>query len=139
MGKFMEWRDSYLTGIRAIDLDHQKLFKAVNDLYDAYAIGDADSHFAGLFEMLSNYVDTHFAREEELMRGLGYPGLEAHLVSHQELATTVREYAKLYRDDPGAVSRKEVLRFLGDWLSEHILKADMDYVPYIKRDGEAVA
>ena len=89
--------------------------------------------------MLSDYVDTHFAREEELMRGLGYPELDAHIVSHRELATTVQQYAKLYRDDPGAVSRDEVLRFLGNWLSKHIMVSDMDYVPYVQTAQEAAA
>ena len=134
MSKFLNWSDDYETGIKPIDEDHQKLFKAVNDLHDSYEIGDTNSHFAELFEILSKYVDEHFAREEEALRGMGYPRLESHLVSHQDLATTVHEYAKLYRSDPSAVSRKEILKFLGNWLTEHILKLDMDYVPYIKPD-----
>lgn len=134
MVSFMDWSDDYETGIEPIDNDHRRLFKAVNDLHDAYAIGDADGHFAELFQLLSEYVDVHFAREEEVMVGIGYPNLESHIVSHQELAATVHEYAKLYRTDPGAISRKEILGFLGNWLSKHILVSDMEYVPYIKAD-----
>lgn len=134
MAKFLEWSDDYLTNIGPIDADHRKLFKAVNDLYDSFATDDADAGFAELFEMLAEYVDVHFSREEELMRGIGYPNLEEHLIGHQELATTIHEYAKIYRSDPGAISRKEVLKFLGNWLSKHILGSDMAYVPYIKLD-----
>ena len=134
MAKFLEWSDDYETGIKRIDEDHRRLFKAVNDLHDSYAIDDANAHFADLFELLSEYVDVHFAREEEAMRGMGYPGLETHLVSHRELTATVHAYAKLYRSDPRAISRKEILEFLGNWLTGHILGSDMDYVPYIKAD-----
>jgi len=134
MVSFMDWSDDYETGIKPIDDDHKRLFKAVNDLHNAYAIDDADAHFADLFDLLSEYVDVHFAREEEAMVGMGYPNLESHIVSHQELASTVHEYAKLYRSVPRAISRKEILEFLGNWLSKHILVSDMDYVPYIKAD-----
>ena len=68
------------------------------------------------------------------MVAMRYPDLESHIVSHQELATTVHQYARLYRADPGAISRKEILGFLGNWLSKHILGSDMEYVPYIKAD-----
>ena len=132
MIKFLDWSDEYETGIDAIDEDHQKLFKAVNDLHDSYAIKDGNTHFAELFDILSDYVDYHFAREEEVMRGMGYPQLESHIVSHRELAATVHEYAKIYRSDPQAISRKVILDFLGNWLSKHILGSDMDYVPYVK-------
>ena len=136
MSKFLNWSDDYKTGIKAIDKDHQKLFKAINDLHDSYEIGDTNSHFSELFEILSKYVDEHFAREEEALIGMGYPepDLKSHVASHQGLASTVHEYAKLYRSNPHAISRKEILKFLGNWLTEHILKLDMDYVPYIKPD-----
>lgn len=68
------------------------------------------------------------------MRSMSYPDLETYIIGHQELAATVHMYAKLYHNDPGAISRKEVLKFLGNWLSGHILKSDMAYVPYIKPD-----
>jgi len=137
MAKFLVWSDEYKTEIKTIDKDHERLFKAVNDLYDAYEIDDANTHFADLFDLLSNYVDYHFDREEEAMRGMGYPGLESHLVGHRELTATVHEYAKIYRNDPGAISRKEILTFLGNWLSGHILKSDMAYVPYINPEKQA--
>jgi hemerythrin len=54
-------------------------------------------------------VDYCFDREEEVMRSMSYPDLETYIIGHQELAATVHEYAKLYRNDPGAISRKEVL------------------------------
>ena len=133
MAQFLEWSDDYETGIGPIDNDHRGLFKAVNDLHDAYAIGDADAHFADLFDLLSDYVDAHFAREEEAMRRVSYPDLESHLVSHHELTATVHEYAKLNPTNPCGISRKEVLKFFGNWLFGHILGSDMAYVPYISR------
>lgn len=137
MVNILDWSDDYATGIALIDKDHRKLFDAVNALHESYVIHDEDAKFADLFDVLSDYVDSHFAREEELMRGLGYPDLDSHLIGHQELATTVHEYAKLYHSDPGAISRKEVLTFLGNWLSGHILGSDMAYVPYIRTDATA--
>jgi len=86
-----------------------------------------------LQDLLSDYVDAHFAREEEAMRRVSYPDLESHLVSHHELTATVHEYAKLNPTNPCGISRKEVLKFFGNWLFGHILGSDMAYVPYISR------
>jgi len=129
---FLDWSDDYATGIEAIDNDHRRLFDAVNALHHSYAMYGEDADFGDLLDVLSVYVDRHFAREEELMLGLGYPDFESHRIGHQELATTVHEYAKLHRTNPGGISRKEMLSFLGNWLTGHILGSDMDYVPYIK-------
>ena len=136
MPKFIAWSDKYETGIKFVDEDHKRLFKAINDLHDAYEIDDSNTHFADLFDLLSKYVDYRFDREEEVMRSMSYPDLESYIIGYQELTATVHEYAKLYRNDPGAISRKEVLKFLGEWLSGHILKSDMAYIPYLKPDKD---
>jgi hemerythrin len=129
----IEWSDKYLTGIGAIDRDHRNLFNILEQLDDAEA-GAVD--FADLFEQMVHYVDTHFAAEEDMMLSLGYPDLENHIIAHQELAATVHRMADLYRTDPGAVSHDEVLGFVTNWLCNHVLKVDMDYVPYLKGGGK---
>ena len=129
----LEWDDKYLTGISAIDRDHKNLFIILQQLNNPRA-GTVD--FADLFDRMVNYVDTHFAAEEDIMLSLGYPDLENHRIAHKELAATVHRMADLYHTDAGAVSHDEVLGFVTNWLGNHVLTVDMDYVPYLKGGGE---
>lgn len=128
MKAYLEWSDRYTTGIEPIDRDHQTLFVMVNALYDAMAMGIEPEPLSVLFARLTEYVNSHFAREEALMRAHGYPDLEAHSEMHRELAATVRRLTGLYEEQPSSVAHEDLMEFLKGWLSHHVLTSDMDYV-----------
>ncbi len=138
---FIEWSDDYKVGIAAIDNDHQTLFGLVNRLHDRIKAGDGEDAVGDALDGLIDYIDTHFAREERYMDECGYPGLVAHARKHRDLARTVRSLKTLFEDDPREVENDAILRFLKNWLTNHILKSDMDYVPYVvgKKKGRLMA
>ncbi len=84
------------------------------------------------FEVLINYVDIHFEREETLMAASGYEELDAHKAEHHQLTRRVKFYKDSYDRGPEVFDLDDFMSFLAVWLSNHILLADMDYVPVIK-------
>ncbi len=137
MKAYLEWSERYNTGIAPIDRDHQTLFVMVNALHDAMTMGTEPEPLAALFAGLVEYVNSHFSREEDLMRTHGYRDLEAHSEMHRELAATVRRLTDLYEKDPSTVAHEDLLEFLKSWLSHHVLTSDMDYVACVT--GETAA
>ena len=79
---------------------------------------------------LSHYVREHFTVEEALMKSVGYPGLADHLAEHAVFRAKLRE---LQTESVGHDISHDAVKFLSDWLCDHIARVDMAYVPYLKR------
>lgn len=126
-----EWSPNYSTSIRVIDNDHRDLFEAINTLHDAHEAGQGAERVAATIDCLIRYVDEHFEREERFMEQAGYPDFASHCQSHAEFAGMIRVLHQIYLEDPMAVNIPKVLNFLADWLTQHIQKIDMKYVPYV--------
>ena len=82
-------------------------------------------------DSLLGYTRTHFAEEEEMMLKAGYPGYDRHCEAHRQLIEQVEQMGE--RLEKGDASlREDVFSFLfGDWLLDHILHIDSQYVPYL--------
>ena len=79
------------TGNRIIDNEHRELLNAVNALLDACSAGKGRSQMSSTVKFLNDYVDRHFAHEEQLQKQSGYPGYEAHHAFHEKYKQTLRE------------------------------------------------
>jgi len=132
----LEWSDKYNTNIRVIDIDHQNLFDAINALYDANESGHGVDRIDVAIKALRTYVVVHFEHEEHVLEQAGYPEFDSHRATHRDFTHVIDSLAELYRQDPDNVDVNKVLDFLGDWLIDHILKTDMDYVPYVRGEKE---
>lgn len=80
-------------GNAIIDNEHRELFAAVNKLMDACSKGQGRTSIEPTMKFLLNYVDKHFAHEEELQRKSSYPGLAAHKQFHITYTRKLRELA----------------------------------------------
>lgn len=128
---FLDWSDDYRIGIAAIDHDHKVLFQLVNRLHDRIKAGDGDDAIGEALAGLAAYINTHFEREERYMDDCGYPDLVRHAERHRKLTDTVNSLKTLFEDDPKQIKSDMILNFLKGWLTDHILKNDMDYRPYM--------
>lgn len=126
------WDSRMATGIRAIDDDHHALVDILNALAAAVARDEGEKAVESALDALAHYVDEHFAREEHFMEQAGYPGMKDHVRQHQRMTTAIHELCDRYHAGAGSVDPRKVVDLLKTWLIEHIMKADMDYVPYLR-------
>ncbi len=84
------------TGNPIIDKEHRELFAAANAMMDACAHGQGRSNVERTAKFLLDYVDRHFAHEEELHKKSGFPNFEAHKQFHagytQKLRTIISSF-----------------------------------------------
>lgn len=78
------------TGNPVIDREHRELFQAVNQLMDSCDKGQGRASMEPAIQFLLNYVDKHFAHEEQLQQSTGYPGIAAHRAFHANYRATLR-------------------------------------------------
>ncbi len=73
----------------------------------------------------------HFTAEEKMMEESGYPYLLEHKELHDNLITKlndISETANMGRD----IDMKKLRVFVFEWLTEHILKQDKNYMDYLR-------
>jgi hemerythrin-like metal-binding protein len=130
----LTWNDGYSMGVKTIDQQHSGLFGMVNDLHAAMMKGQGKAVIGPLLDRLVKYTQEHFAFEERAMEAAKYPNAKAHRAHHADLARQVTDYVARYkRGDSGL--NIELLRFLSDWLSNHIQKEDKEYGPWLNSHG----
>ncbi len=136
---FIKWSDRFLTGIQKIDNDHQHLFEIVNAIH---GVSDSKARLQEaepLILSLPDYAGQHFEREEVIMRNCAFPGYSQHAEKHRSilrrLQARVDRYSSLRRD----LDFEEFLSFASNWLVSHVLKSDMEFVPYLSENLQPLA
>lgn len=124
MQKFA-WNESFLTGIKSIDVQHKELIIAVNDLADAIEQGKGPLAVKKLLIFLQYYAEWHFKHEEDCAEKHRCPAADANKQAHQRFAEIFTELSQEYRQNGESeeIARK-MYDTLTDWLANHILKID---------------
>lgn len=128
------WNKSLETGIELIDAQHMELFARIDRLELAMYNGRAVTELANLLEYLESYVIEHFKTEEDLMLDISFPGYAAHTREHNDFRKSIErllvEYKNRGADSYLAIDVDKQLR---KWLEHHIMKVDMEFVPFIRK------
>lgn len=130
----ISWSDNLSVGIRAFDQHHQHLVELINNLHDAMATGKGSGILGKILTELADYTVYHFKAEEALFHKHGYPGYDEHKKNHDDLTNQVLDFKAKFEAGEMVISI-EIMKFLTDWLTNHILGADKAYVPFLKSKG----
>jgi hemerythrin len=132
---FFDWNEEYSVADAILDAQHQQLFAVLNRLHDALTSrpeGEAAPLQQEIMGSLLAYTRLHFADEEEKMLKAGYPGYDRHCQAHRQLIEQVEQMDERLKKGDASL-REDVFSFLfGDWLLDHILNVDSQYVPYLR-------
>lgn len=121
----IQWGYHFLTGIKAIDRQHESLVALMNNLHEVAGRHPETGELDEAFRALKDYAAEHFALEEQLMAeaGIEEDNLGAHKEAH---AAFVRELTELWRtrDQDAKATTEHLLEFLTTWIYRHILITD---------------
>ncbi len=128
---FMEWNEQLSTGIKEIDDQHKKLIDQINILHSAMHERKAKDVMGKILEELKAYTKYHFTTEEKSFEKYNYSEKILHTKKHNELIKQLDEIMEQYNAGSMTISIP-LLNFLNKWISEHIQKDDMKYVPDLR-------
>jgi hemerythrin len=133
-GGIIVWDESMSVGIKKIDKQHQELVKIMNCLVENENAAGHSESIPHVLERMTKYAVYHFETEEALMVDYDYAGYESHRAMHTQFKMKTAKFCV------DALQRKEtlpdeLLSYLRDWLSHHILQEDMKYKPYFLERG----
>ncbi len=121
-----------------LDNQHKYLLQVINDVYAGVVFGRAVNIFAEEFPGLLEYAKVHFKTEELLMDAAGYEGLSEHVKQHEILLAKLEETGKKVAEDVTSVDFEYICSFLGNWLTNHMMREDQGYVDDIAMVGQDV-
>lgn len=130
------WSDALSVGFHDIDSDHKLLISLLNQLDDAISEGEGKETVGSVINVLADYTSYHFRREEMLMEACGYAELSQHRKDHENLKEKVLKIQKSYAGDPASINAGEVLEFLKDWLTGHIMHIDKKFQECLDNNPE---
>lgn len=129
-----EWNDRFSVNVKAMDLQHLKLVQLINELYRVLLSSNPDNILGPVIDELVDYTIVHFTSEEELMLKYQVPGFEAHKNAHMAFVERVlADQAKLQKGE--LKLNTAIVKFLKEWLIEHIIGEDKKYGTYLNAQG----
>ena len=122
-----EMKEEYKIGVELIDEQHKKLFELADKAYmllkNDFALDKYDK-IVEIIEELKDYTIFHFKSEEEYMESINYKRLFTQKIEHAEFIKKLDAIDLKNVDENQDESLVEMLNFLNDWLTEHILRND---------------
>lgn len=127
MISLFNWNDTFLTHIPAVDKQHHRLVKLINELAEMVVSNDEvdPQLFEPVREGILDYVNVHFSDEESLMReaGLDAQYLDSHRLEHEILINTALALGDIGSEVTSHKAR-DLAKYLIQWLANHILDVD---------------
>ncbi len=124
------WNEKYAVGIEKIDQQHKHLIQMIGDLQEALLAQRGQQMLTEIAKRMLDYTEYHFSTEESLLKNNGYTLYAAHKEEHGKFTAKALEIKERV-DSKRFVLSLEVINFLRDWLSDHILVHDKRYAPFL--------
>nr|WP_320116194.1 bacteriohemerythrin [uncultured Desulfuromonas sp.] len=129
---FIEWNRNFTVQIEHFDDHHRHLINLLNKTHDQVVRHMEKEKLGLVLVELIDYAKYHFRAEEVWMKELGYPKLKQHCAEHHYFINRVQEMCDDYNNGNTALAQ-ELLSFMKNWLSSHILGTDREYSRFIEK------
>lgn len=119
--------EKYLVGVQLIDEEHKRLFEIMEQanqvIHDEMSFDKYDE-IIDIIDELRDYTEFHFSDEENFMKSINYPDLDKQLLAHSHFVEKLNEIDLDNVDNDQQGYLNDLLAFLLNWLTNHILKMD---------------
>lgn len=122
-----ELKEEYLTGIEQIDNEHRVLFEIADEIYQLCInefVPDKYDHITNLIQRLKDYTIMHFDHEEAYMESINYKRIFTQKIQHDNFKRKLDTMDLEIVDDNQELALEDLLKFVTDWLVEHIMETD---------------
>jgi hemerythrin len=132
-----KWKEQYNLNIEEIDKQHKKLMEIGQRAYDIAVIDDGYDRYdeiLTIIDELLEYTKYHFEYEENMLKGYNYNHIHDQEEEHAFYVYKITEVAS--REDIDDNQMKiilEIIDFLSEWISNHIMIEDRKYAVFLKQ------
>lgn len=130
----LDWTPEYSVRVAQLDVEHQKFFQLIKNLYSAITMHSSRAVIGALLGEIYAYSVGHMAHEEEILDRFAYPELEPHHEEHKRFREKIRGFMEEFDEGRDAIALS-LLQFLQEWLDTHIHNVDQRYVDFLQSKG----
>jgi hemerythrin len=130
----IRWKEDFNLNIKIIDQHHRKLVDMINVLYNAFIDKEDDKVIEQTLQDVMEYAFIHFKQEERYFEQCNYADAPEHIACHQSFVQKAKEFRCKYMMNSSLLTQ-DVLEFLRDWLTNHILQVDKKYANAFRDAG----
>jgi hemerythrin len=134
MNVLVTWDKKFELNIKEIDQQHKKFIDMINVLYDACVCKVPDDVLEQTITDMSDYAFVHFRNEEKYFEKIRYKEAPSHIAEHLIFMENIGKIQEQYRQNDFALPA-QVLTFLREWFTNHILNSDKKYVARFVENG----
>lgn len=131
----VEWSEKMSVGVEMLDADHKRLLALLNDLHDGIVAGHGTVRLERVLDGLVEYIEHHFAHEEEFFAQSEYPGAGEHIQEHRALTRLILDVKARYNKGMFDALSLNTLEFLKQWLQDHVQGCDKKYTEHLNACG----
>lgn len=128
------WSEKFSVGNAKFDQQHRAIIDLINQLielqekpFDKTAVREINSD-------LVKYGMEHLMDEENLLQEHDYPDFIKHKHEHMLYVKKTTKFLK-NTIDLNEETLSQIVEFLADWWTHHILDEDMKYKPFFEKPG----
>ncbi len=129
------WDDKFSVGVAKLDKQHIKLIKIINKLINITDISASSGTLTDVLTEITEYANYHFETEEKYMRDIGFVDYSSHKNQHMKFKKQTADFCFEAIQNKDNIP-SEILAYLKDWLTNHILKSDMQYKIFLDEQGK---
>jgi hemerythrin len=135
---YFKWKNEYSVNVAEIDEQHKKLFQIGSRINDLAFADDEYDHYdeiLSILKELKDYTQYHFNHEEKMMEKYGYERKDSHKFEHYFVIKKIEKFENSDIDENQKDTVVDLVAFISDWISSHILKEDMQYKNFFNSKG----
>jgi hemerythrin len=134
MKKLIQWQSYFSVQVAELDEQHKRLIEIINELYNAYLNSLQQEKISYILKELYEYTNVHFKTEENYFHKFEYNESVGHIAEHMVFLEKIKTFEGGYTKNSKFLSL-QIMNFLQEWLSNHIMKSDKRYVEHFKVKG----
>jgi hemerythrin-like metal-binding protein len=127
---YPEWVQQYGVGHVGLDSYHHIFYEAVEQMDQAATAGTMGAAIERMAFLLM-YCAMHFAEEESILHGVGYPELEQHQAIHQRFHRRMTTLHGELEKNPTPELAAQTAIEARQWWINHIQTEDRKFAPYL--------
>ena len=126
--EYIMWDPKYSVHNEVIDGQHKEFFSIFNRIVTLQKSGSIDVD--SILQDLVHFVSEQFHKEHLIMRKTNYPDFLQHSQEHDRFIEAIQGFLESHKKKDEKLVY-DMLSFLSDWVSLHILKSDLKYGEYL--------
>lgn len=134
----IQWSPSFSVGVELLDQQHKQIINMINSLITTSESNIESEVVSDTLDRMTKYATKHFKTEESLLKQHEYPHLAKHRKEHKEYQKQLVDLCQKVMTHESGVST-ELLQYLMNWWTQHILETDMQYRKFFMDKGRSEA